>query len=229
MTVPPDPPRYDEPSTGCGPVPPLPGAADRRSAGVVDLHDTSRCGPAGRRCEACGGEVEGIAVVALDFGGLGVACLSLCPDDAASTVPPAITVGTARRLVAQHAGHVGAEPVGAEPVGAEPVEAADVGPAGPPAAAPAGVSAPPPLEREPWSVRYPWEPDRQFDHLRGSDPTAYRRAVRLDRLTALHEPLAGVVLSEREEAILEWLTGFDVATVAPFVRIVWAARQARPR
>ena len=90
-------------------------------------------------------------------------------------------------------------------------------------------AGPSPLDREPRSVRPPFtERDEQFDHLRGSDPEAWRRAVQLDRVGALLEPLAGLKVSEREYAIVEWLAGWDVPTVAPIVRLLHAARAASP-
>ena len=58
------------------------------------------------------------------------------------------------------------------------------------------------------------------------DPEAWRRAVHLDRVAALLEPLAGLDLSEREHAIIEWLAGWDIPTVAAMVRILWTARAA---
>jgi hypothetical protein len=88
---------------------------------------------------------------------------------------------------------------------------------------------PAPLDQEPRSVRPPFDVrDDRWDHLRVTDPDAARRAVHLDRVAALLEPLDGIALSDRERAALEWLTGFDVPTVAPLVRLLWAARQAAP-
>ncbi len=86
-----------------------------------------------------------------------------------------------------------------------------------------------PIEREPYAVRPPHEiPHTRFDHLRVTDPTAWRRAVHLDRVAALLEPLAGIEVSDREHAIVEWIAGFDVPTVAPVVRLLHAARAAAP-
>jgi hypothetical protein len=62
--------------------------------------------------------------------------------------------------------------------------------------------------------------------LHAVDPEGWRRAVHLDRVAALLEPVAGLKLSEREHAIIEWLAGWDVPTVAPIVRVLWAARAA---
>ena len=50
----------------------------------------------------------------------------------------------------------------------------------------------------------------------------------LDRVGALLEPLAGLELSEREHAIIEWLAGWDISTVAPVMRLLWATRAAVP-
>ena len=87
----------------------------------------------------------------------------------------------------------------------------------------------PPLDREPRCVRPPFtDRDDRFDHLRGSDPEAWRRAVQLDRLSALMEPLAGVELSEREHAVLTWVSGWDVPTVAAIVSLLHRARAAGP-
>jgi hypothetical protein len=73
---------------------------------TADLDDTSRC-PLGVRCECCGIERDDLAVVTSDLGSVGVACLTMCPSCAASTVSPPVAVGTAVRLVLQHAAHVG--------------------------------------------------------------------------------------------------------------------------
>ncbi len=61
-----------------------------------------------------------------------------------------------------------------------------------------------------------------------TDPRGWRQAVQLDRVAALLEPLAGLALSEREHAIVEWLAGWDVHTIAPVVRMLHTARAAAP-
>jgi hypothetical protein len=71
-----------------------------------DVDDTSRC-PLGARCECCGIERNDLAVVTSDLASVGVACLTMCPSCAASAVPPPVAIGTAVRLVLQHAAHVG--------------------------------------------------------------------------------------------------------------------------
>lgn len=80
---------------------------------AAPLDDTSRC-PLGVRCECCGVERADLAVVTSDLGSVGVACLTMCPACAASTVSPPVAVGTAVRLVLQHAAHVGAADLDAE-------------------------------------------------------------------------------------------------------------------
>lgn len=88
---------------------------------------------------------------------------------------------------------------------------------------------PEPLDREPRSVRPPFDVrDDRFDGLRTTDPAGWRRAVQLDRVAALLEPLEGVELSDREQAVVEWLAGWDVPTIAPVVRLLHAARAAEP-
>lgn len=90
-------------------------------------------------------------------------------------------------------------------------------------------AAPSPLDREPRSVRPPFAVrDDRFDHLKSTDPEAWRRAVHLDRVAALLEPLAGLEVSEREYAIVEWLAGWDIPIIAPIVRMLHAARAASP-
>ncbi|MHA6626259.1 hypothetical protein ACU61A_12560 [Pseudonocardia sichuanensis] len=65
-------------------------------------------------------------------------------------------------------------------------------------------TTPPPLDREPRSVRPPFDVrDDRFEHLHATDPEAWRRAVHLDRLSAVLEPLDGIELSEREHAAAE--------------------------
>jgi hypothetical protein len=71
-----------------------------------DLHGTNRC-PLGARCECCGIERNDLAVVTSDLGSVGVACLTMCPSCAASAVTPPVAIGTAVRLVLQHAAHIG--------------------------------------------------------------------------------------------------------------------------
>jgi hypothetical protein len=76
---------------------------------------------------------------------------------------------------------------------------------------------PAPLDREPRSVRPPFlVRDDRFDHLRTTDPEGWRRAVHLDRVDALLH------------AVVAWLAGWDIPTVAPVVRLLWAARAAVP-
>ena len=84
---------------------------------------------------------------------------------------------------------------------------------------------PAPLDREPRSFRAPFDVrDDRFDSLRTTDPEGWRRAVHLDRVSALLEPLAGLDLAERERAVIEWVAGWDIPTIAPIVRVLWAAR-----
>jgi hypothetical protein len=73
---------------------------------VTDLDNTSRC-PLGIRCECCGVEGDDLAVVTADLGGMGIACLTMCGRCADSAVSPPVAVGTAARLVMQHAMHLG--------------------------------------------------------------------------------------------------------------------------
>ena len=89
--------------------------------------------------------------------------------------------------------------------------------------------APVPLDREPRSVRAPWTiRDDRFDSLQLTDPEGWRRAVHLDRVAALLEPLAGLSLSEREHAAVAWLAGWDIPTVAALVSLLHRARAAQP-
>ena len=91
------------------------------------------------------------------------------------------------------------------------------------------AGTPAPLDREPRSVRSPFEiRDDRFDSMRTTDPEGHRRAVHLDHVAALLEPLAGIELSERESAVLAWTAGWDIPTVAVWVRLLWAARMAAP-
>jgi hypothetical protein len=73
---------------------------------AADSDDTSRC-PLGARCECCGVERDDLAVVTSDLGSAGVACITMCPFCAASKVSPPVSIGTAVRLVLQHATHIG--------------------------------------------------------------------------------------------------------------------------
>ncbi len=71
----------------------------------IDLDDITNC-PTGHRCESCGAAGNGVTVQTATTP-LGVMCLSLCPRCSASSVAPPVAVGTAVRLVYQHAGHLG--------------------------------------------------------------------------------------------------------------------------
>jgi hypothetical protein len=73
---------------------------------MVDLDDTSNC-PVGHRCESCGTESGDLAVETARSGRLGVLCLTLCRRCAAFDDQIPVSVGTAVRLVGQHAMHLG--------------------------------------------------------------------------------------------------------------------------
>jgi hypothetical protein len=91
------------------------------------------------------------------------------------------------------------------------------------------MTTPAPIEHEPRCVRPPFDTrDDRWEHLRVTDPQGWRRAVHLDRVAALLEPLDGLALSDREHAAVEWLAGWDISTVAPIVRLLHAARAAAP-
>ena len=72
---------------------------------MIDLDDTTRC-PLGHRCEACGTEHAQMEVRTARTP-LGVLCVTLCPRCAGSGMAPPVAVGTAVRLVCQHAEHLG--------------------------------------------------------------------------------------------------------------------------
>lgn len=74
----------------------------------IDLGDTSNC-MLGHRCESCGVEHTRRARLQVETAHtpMGVLCLTLCGRCAAYDGPPPITIGTAMRLVAQHADHLG--------------------------------------------------------------------------------------------------------------------------
>ncbi|MGH3565496.1 MAG: hypothetical protein ACRDRH_05590 [Pseudonocardia sp.] len=91
------------------------------------------------------------------------------------------------------------------------------------------TSAHPPIQREPRSVRPPWEArDDRWDSLHRSDTDAWRVAVRLDRVLALREPLEGLEVTEYEHRHIEHLAAGDVPTVAVFVVLLHRARAAAP-
>jgi hypothetical protein len=79
-------------------------SADDPPSGV-DLDDISGC-PRGHRCESCGTEHGDLAVTTAHTP-LGVMCVTLCPDCLASGIAPPVAIGTAVRLVGQHAEHLG--------------------------------------------------------------------------------------------------------------------------
>jgi hypothetical protein len=73
---------------------------------AVNLDDVSGC-PLGVRCESCGVEASDLRVCTVELGPLGVACLTMCPRCASSSIPPRVAVSTAVRLVGQHCEHLG--------------------------------------------------------------------------------------------------------------------------
>lgn len=86
-----------------------------------------------------------------------------------------------------------------------------------------------PITREPRRVRPPYDvPDQQFDHLTTSDPGAWRRALLLDRIAALAEPLAGLQLTPLEHRIVEFLADGEVHVVGVLANLLWRAREAAP-
>jgi hypothetical protein len=75
------------------------GAARRRPA------ETTRYCPLGARCELCGGDGPGLAVVVLAVLAERM-CLTLCSGCTASGRPPAVMLSTAEKFVEQHRRHL---------------------------------------------------------------------------------------------------------------------------
>lgn len=69
--------------------------------------------PVGARCECCGSDADGLAVVERATP-LGEVCLTACRRCAASTAAPPVSVSTAARFVEQHARHLAAARVARE-------------------------------------------------------------------------------------------------------------------
>jgi hypothetical protein len=84
------------------------------------------------------------------------------------------------------------------------------------------VSAPDlrPLDREPVSVRPPYDVRRPC--------TGDRAADRADYLSALLEPIAGLPLGAYDERIIRWLGGWDLPTVGTVASLLHRARAATP-
>lgn len=72
---------------------------------AFDVFETSRC-PVGHRCECCGDVADGLAAVTA-ITPLGVLCVTACPRCGDSDMAPPVSIGTAAKLVAQHAEHLG--------------------------------------------------------------------------------------------------------------------------
>jgi hypothetical protein len=89
----------------------------------------------------------------------------------------------------------------------------------------------PPITREPRRLRPPYDqPDTTFDDLMTSEPDAWQRAVRLDRLAGLVEPLAGLDITEYEHGRLEYLAdALELHVVAVLAALLWRAREAAQR
>ena len=62
--------------------------------------------PLGILCESCGGQLD-LRTRLVQWRGVGVACLTLCPGCAAAQFPPSMTVRTRDRLIAEHNTHTG--------------------------------------------------------------------------------------------------------------------------
>lgn len=97
------------------------------------------------------------------------------------------------------------------------------------------TSHPGPLDREPVNVRPPFDvrvptPPPPTRRLIGLDVAfeAWRADVRRDRVEALREPLAGLVLGVHDRHMLTWLAGWDIPTVGGVVTLLHRARAAAP-
>jgi hypothetical protein len=77
-----------------------------------------------------------------------------------------------------------------------------------------------PLEIEPLSVRAPFDVRRAL--------VRDVAAVRLDYLTAMHEPLTGLRLGAYDERVLAWLAGWDLPTVGTVASLLHRVRAAEP-
>lgn len=71
---------------------------------AAHLAETAGC-PLGVRCECCGSDAAGLAVVTRSTP-LGTLCLTACRRCARSTAAPPVAVATAERFVVQHARHL---------------------------------------------------------------------------------------------------------------------------
>lgn len=86
-----------------------------------------------------------------------------------------------------------------------------------------------PIQREPRRVRPPYDVrDDRFEHLHATNTEAWRVAVRIDRLTALCEPLHGLEVTDYERGVLDWLAGWETSTVAVLAGLLHRARAAGP-
>jgi hypothetical protein len=84
-----------------------------------------------------------------------------------------------------------------------------------------------PIHQEPRRVRPPYDVrDDAFDHVTPSE--AWRVAIRVDRLAALLEPLAGLEITDYERQTLDWLARWEVGTVAVVAGLLHRARAAAP-
>lgn len=89
-----------------------------------------------------------------------------------------------------------------------------------------------PIEQEPRSLRPPYEePDNELapPSIGGKTATEHwRERLRTERMRALLEPLDELEVSAYERRMLEWLTGWETATVAVVAALLHRARAARP-
>ena len=81
------------------------------------------------------------------------------------------------------------------------------------------------IHRPALSPRAPYDVhDTTFDEIEFTDTAVWRRLRRLDRVCALHEPLAGLHLTEHEEHIIDYLSGLETHVIAVLVALLWRAR-----
>ena len=92
-----------------------------------------------------------------------------------------------------------------------------------------------PLDREPVSVRPPFDvrvptPPPPVRRLIGPDVAfeSWRAEIIRDRVEALREQIAGLVLGVHDEHTLSWLAGWDIPTVGGVVSLLHRARAAAP-
>ena len=84
-----------------------------------------------------------------------------------------------------------------------------------------------PLQHEPHRIRPPFDvacPNPDNDRRFGETTAEWQSRYRVDRVTALLEPLDGIELGEYDHRIIEWLATWDTSVIGTVASLLYRAR-----